>query len=48
MRDIGHHLLLSAGDTSSRVLPIKQLSATDYQIEFESRLVLEPEKLVSA
>jgi len=47
MRDIGHQLLLSAGDTSSRVLPVKQLSVTEYQIEFESGLTLEPETLVS-
>lgn len=47
LRNIGHQLLLSAKDTSSRVLPIKQLSATEYQIEFESQLVLEPEALVN-
>ena len=47
LRNIGHQLLLRAKDTSSRVLPIKQLSVTEYQIEFESQLVLEPEALVN-
>ena len=46
MRNIGHQLLLNAGDSSSRVLPIKKLSANDYQIQFESQLAFEPDMLV--
>lgn len=36
LRDIGHQLLLSAKDSSSRVLPIKQLDDNTYQISFQS------------
>lgn len=36
LRDIGHRLLLSAKDSSSRVLPIKQLSENTYQISFQN------------
>ena len=46
MRNIGHQLLLNAGDSSSRVLPIKKLSTNDYQIQFESQLAFEPDMLV--
>lgn len=35
LRDIGHQLLLSAKDSSSRVLPIKQLNENTYQIFFQ-------------
>jgi hypothetical protein len=36
LRDIGHRLLLSAKDSSSRVLPIKQLNEDTYQIAFQT------------
>jgi hypothetical protein len=32
LRDIGHQLLLSAKDSSSRVLPVKKLKENTYQI----------------
>jgi len=35
LRDIGHQLLLSAKDSSSRVLPVKQLNENTYQIFFQ-------------
>jgi DNA-binding winged helix-turn-helix (wHTH) protein len=35
LRDVGHQLLLSAKDSSSRVLPIKKLNETTYQISFQ-------------
>jgi DNA-binding winged helix-turn-helix (wHTH) protein len=35
LRDLGHQLLLSANDSSSRVLPVKKLNATTYQISFQ-------------
>jgi DNA-binding winged helix-turn-helix (wHTH) protein len=36
LRDLGHHLLLSAKDSSSRVLPVKKLNEHTYQIAFQS------------
>lgn len=45
IRLIGHRLLLSARDTRSRVLPIKKLSKTEFQIEFENQLSLEPDSI---
>ena len=36
LRDIGHQLLLSAKDSSSRVLPVKQLNENKYQISFQN------------
>ena len=36
LRDIGHQLLLSAKDSSSRVLPIKKVQENTYQITFQN------------
>jgi len=36
LRDIGHQLLLSVKDSTSRVLPIKKLYENTYQISFEN------------
>ena len=36
LRDIGHQLLLSAKDSSSRVLPVKKLNDHTYQISFQN------------
>src|SRR3982750_523402 len=36
LRDLGHQLLLSAKDSSSRVLPVKKLNSTTYQISFQN------------
>ncbi len=36
LRDLGHHLLLSAKDSSSRVLPVKKLNEHTYQISFQN------------
>ena len=36
LRDIGHQLLLSAKDSSSRVLPVKKLKENTYQISFQN------------
>lgn len=35
LRNIGHQLLLHHGDSTSRVLPVKRLSETRYQLQFE-------------
>ncbi|HRX93877.1 MAG TPA: winged helix-turn-helix domain-containing protein [Chitinophagaceae bacterium] len=36
LRDIGHQLLLSAKDSSSRVLPIKKLNKNSYLVSFQN------------
>ena len=36
LRDLGHQLLLSANDSSSRVLPVKQLNENTYQVSFQN------------
>jgi hypothetical protein len=36
LRDLGHQLLLSAKDSTSRVLPVKKLNETTYQISFQN------------
>ena len=36
LRDLGHQLLLTAKDSSSRVLPVKKLSENKYQISFQN------------
>jgi hypothetical protein len=47
VRSIGHRLLLSAGDSSSRVLPVRQLSRGIFQLEFQNRFSFVPDTLVS-
>ena len=36
LRELGHQLLLSAKDSSSRVLPVKKLNDHTYQISFQN------------
>lgn len=38
LRDIGHQLLLSANDAESRVLPVKKLNSTTYQVSFQKNV----------
>ncbi|HLP39070.1 helix-turn-helix domain-containing protein [Lacibacter sp.] len=38
LRDVGHQLLLTANDSSSRVLPVKKLNETTYQISFQNHV----------
>lgn len=47
MRSIGHQLLLRAGDSTSLVLPVKQMSATIFQLEFQSSFAFMPDSLVA-
>ena len=47
LRLIGHKLLLSAGDNKSRVMPIKKLSETEFQIRFENPVSLEPDSIIN-
>ena len=36
LRDLGHRLLLTAGDSTSRVLPIKKINENRYRISFQN------------
>ena len=36
LRDLGHQLLLTAKDSSSRVLPVKKLNENTYQLSFQN------------
>ncbi|WP_233259792.1 winged helix-turn-helix domain-containing protein [Chitinophaga sp. S165] len=46
LRKIGHELLLQAGDSTSRVLPVKKIAENEYQISFEKALTFQPDSLV--
>lgn len=47
VRQIGHRLLLHSGDSTSRVLPVKQLGNGHFQLEFQSQLSFVPDTLVN-
>lgn len=38
LRQVGHQLLLTAGDSVSRILPIKKLDENKYQVSFQNRV----------
>jgi DNA-binding winged helix-turn-helix (wHTH) protein len=46
MRKIGHEVLLHSGDSTSRVLPVKQITENKYQIQFASQFTFKPDSLV--
>jgi len=46
LRRIGHELLLQSGDSSSRVLPVKELGPGNYQLSFEKPFSFQPQLLV--
>jgi len=46
MRGIGHQVLLKAGDSTSRVLPVRRMSASVFQVEFQSNFKFVPDTLV--
>lgn len=48
LRKVGHEILLLAGDSTSRVLPVVRLSVNEYQIKFENEFTFQPDSLVSA
>lgn len=48
MRDIGHQVLMSSGDSTSRVMPIRKLDDQTFLIEFENNFAFVPDSLVSA
>lgn len=47
IREIGHHLLLQAGDSTSRVLPVRETSEGVFLLEFENEFGFEPDSLVA-
>lgn len=47
MRNIAHQILLKAGDSSSRVLPVDEISRMEFQINFETDFSFRPDTLVS-
>jgi hypothetical protein len=46
MRNIGHQILLSSGDRSSRVLPVKKTNNYQYQIRFTSALEISQDSVI--
>lgn len=46
LRKIGHEVLLNAGDSTSRVLPVKKIAAGEYQITFENEFTFQTDSLV--
>lgn len=46
MRNIGHEILLSSGDSSSRVLPVDKTGSNQYRIRFENSLKFTPDSVV--
>lgn len=46
MRNIGHMLLLQSGDSTSRVLPVQQVSSTEFRLSFESNFSFKTDSLV--
>lgn len=47
LRNIGHQLLLTAKDSTSRVLPVKKLNSTTYQISFQNNFSFISDTLIS-
>ena len=47
LRDAGNKLLLSENDSTSLILPVKELHFNKYQLEFNAPLTFEPEVLVN-
>lgn len=45
LRKIGHEVLLAAGNSTARVLPIKEVKEGVHQISFESELFIDPDTL---
>src|SRR6476620_9270128 len=46
LRRIGHEILLQSHDSTSRVLPIKEIAENEYQISFENAFTFQPDFLV--
>jgi Transcriptional regulatory protein, C terminal len=47
LRSLGHELFLQSGDSTSRVLPVKKIAESEYQIRFENELTFQSDSLVN-
>src|SRR5262245_53028638 len=47
LRDLGHRLLLTAGDSTSRVLPVKKINENRYQISFQNDFAFISDTLIN-
>lgn len=47
LRDIGHQLLLSVNDSTSRVMPVKKINETRYQISFQNDFAFISDTLIN-
>lgn len=47
LRDIGHQLLLSAKDSSSRVLPVKKINENTYKVSFQNKFSFISDTLIN-
>ncbi len=47
LRDLGHQLLLTAKDSTSRVLPVKKLNESTYQISFQNNFSFISDTLIN-
>ncbi len=47
VRQIGHDLLLHAGDSTSRVMPVKKTGPGSFQLDFENSFSFVPDSLVA-
>lgn len=47
LRDVGNKLLLTNKDTTSLILPVKEIARSKYELSFQSQLTFEPNTLVS-
>lgn len=46
MRSIGHELLVSSGDSTSRVMPVRKMDEQTFLIEFENNFSFLPDSLI--
>lgn len=46
LRNIGHEILLHAGDSTSRVLPVREIAPYEYQVRFENEFTFQTDSLV--
>ena len=47
IREIGHHLLRQAGDSTSRVMPVREISEGVFLLEFENEFIFKPDTLAT-
>ncbi|MEQ1584677.1 MAG: winged helix-turn-helix domain-containing protein [Cyclobacteriaceae bacterium] len=46
LRNVGHQLMIHAGDSVSRILPVKKIDETSFRLEFVSPFTFVPDSLV--